>query len=182
MSQLRILVSHLLCQKPRSGSGEVSAFLNNLLGRHAMLVSTDVNAVAIQATRLVVDGERSDVVRGDLFSFFQPKPFFDVIVFNPPYVPTDDDEYQKSLVERDISASWAGGQNGREVTDRFLRTAMPYLRENGVVYLVVIELNDVDDTIAFATNLGYQCDIAGERAAGIEKLYVLRLQKNTTRL
>ena len=41
---------------------------------------------------------------------------FDIILFNPPYVPTPDDEIQGN----DIEVSWAGGTNGRRVIDRFL--------------------------------------------------------------
>jgi len=55
----------------------------------------------------------SHLLFSDLFSaFFKPRPLFDVIIFNPPYVPTDADEYARSLRDRDISASWAGGNNG----------------------------------------------------------------------
>lgn len=67
----------------------------------------------------------------------------DVILFNPPYVPTPQDEVGRTwgfhffssshlswahfchiliveLLESDIVASWAGGENGREVIDRAL--------------------------------------------------------------
>lgn len=100
-----------------------------------------------------------------------------VIIFNPPYVPTDQDEFQRALTQRDISASWAGGCNGREVIDRFLEQVPSYLCDDGVVYLVVIDINNVPDTLEFARKHALHGTIVAERSAGIEKLYVLRLYK-----
>ena len=49
----------------------------------------------------------------------------DIILWNPPYVPTPTEEILKPTLENSkldntIQASWAGGTNGREVIDRFL--------------------------------------------------------------
>lgn len=40
----------------------------------------------------------------------------DVILFNPPYVPTPDEEISGCGIE----ASWAGGTDGRVIIDRSL--------------------------------------------------------------
>lgn len=44
----------------------------------------------------------------------------DVILFNPPYVPTDTEEALHAQSDASISGSWAGGMDGMEITNRFL--------------------------------------------------------------
>lgn len=62
----------------------------------------------------------------------------DIFIFNPPYVPTPDDEVGSNGIE----ASWAGGLNGRVVFDR----AMPQIARllaypHGVGYVVAVDDN-----------------------------------------
>jgi hypothetical protein len=42
-------------------------------------------------------------------------------MFNPPYVPTYDEEVDAAQRNAGISGSWAGGADGMQVTDAFLR-------------------------------------------------------------
>lgn len=44
----------------------------------------------------------------------------DLLIFNPPYVPTDDEEVYGAQLGADIEGSWAGGKNGMQVTDVLL--------------------------------------------------------------
>lgn len=44
----------------------------------------------------------------------------DVIIFNPPYVPTNMDEARNAQYACDIQSSWAGGSDGMNITDQFL--------------------------------------------------------------
>lgn len=45
----------------------------------------------------------------------------DILVFNPPYVPTYDEEVDAAQHDTGISGSWAGGADGMQVTDALLR-------------------------------------------------------------
>lgn len=46
----------------------------------------------------------------------------DVLVFNPPYVPTTDFEVDGAQDGRDIEGSWAGGLDGMQVTNILLES------------------------------------------------------------
>lgn len=62
----------------------------------------------------------------------------DVLIFNPPYVPTPDDEVGSNGIE----ASWAGGSNGRIVLDRALPQIARLLAfPHGVAYIVTVDDN-----------------------------------------
>lgn len=45
----------------------------------------------------------------------------DVIMFNPPYVPTSEEEAVVAQSSRDIGGAWAGGSDGMLVTNVLLQ-------------------------------------------------------------
>lgn len=91
---------------------------------------------------------------------------FDVVLFNPPYVPTSMEELQDAIDQKDvITAAWCGGPRGRVVLDRFIAMLPRYLSRRGYCYLVLIRENDEADVVAaveaaFRTHagLGGDCD------------------------
>ena len=44
----------------------------------------------------------------------------DLLVFNPPYVPTYDSEAENAQEDRGIAGAWAGGTDGMQITDILL--------------------------------------------------------------
>lgn len=118
-----------------------------------------------------------NIVVCDMFTAFKSGLLFDLIIFNPPYVPTDRSELDRALRERDIVASWAGGQDGREVIDVFLSQVGPFLANQGYLYLVVLDTNKPAELLTFAAEHNLNGKIVDERRAGIEKLYIMRFQK-----
>jgi len=44
----------------------------------------------------------------------------DLIIFNPPYVSTTDEELKEAKDDKGVSASWAGGEDGAQVIKEFI--------------------------------------------------------------
>ena len=63
------------------------------------------------------------VILSDLFSNIDGK--FDLIVFNPPYLPLDEKEPRKSRV------ATTGGLHGNELIIKFLKEARKHLNREG---------------------------------------------------
>ena len=79
----------------------------------------------------------------------------DLLIFNPPYVPTPPEEMNRV----DIYASWAGGEDGREIIDRFLPTVEELLAPSGVFFLVLIEDNKPDQVISILKSMRFESKV-----------------------
>lgn len=71
-------------------------------------------------------------VQSDLFSNINDK--FDIIIFNPPYLP--EDKYDK---EKDTT----GGKKGYETILKFLKQAKQHLNKNGKIFIVFSSLTNL---------------------------------------
>ncbi|KAL9188797.1 hypothetical protein ACHAXT_007175 [Thalassiosira profunda] len=106
---------------------------------------TDINADAIRIAQSTAEENgipASDFrahqcdLASDLLDPLEGK--VDVLIFNPPYVPTPDEEVGSSGIE----ASWAGGKDGRVVLDRALpQIARLLAYPRGAAYVVTVDDN-----------------------------------------
>jgi release factor glutamine methyltransferase len=98
----------------------------------------------------------------------------DVLIFNPPYVPTPADEVGSEGIE----ASWAGGKDGRVVFDRAIPQISSLLsRPGGVAYIITVDDNKPEE-IADILNHTYNIQVIPllRRRARNEFLSVLKFQ------
>ena len=65
----------------------------------------------------------------------------DIVLFNPPYVATGDDELEKAQEAKGIEATWAGGKDGVVVLRQFLAQLPQYMQKTGLVYILLISEN-----------------------------------------
>jgi release factor glutamine methyltransferase len=169
-----------ICLEVGSGSGCVTCYLAGLLQQPwpTFFLTTDINEHATVATqrtaaanKVSVDTVRTDLVR-NLKEHLQGK--VDVLLFNPPYVPTDPEE----VGTHSIAAAWAGGIDGRQVLDRLLPSIPELLSEKGVFYLVVVEENKPEDIKQILGGYGFSCQKLAERRAFNEQLAILKFYRD----
>ena len=112
--------------------------------RNAHVICTDINPFAVKLTKRNIKKNQHillghiEVRKGSLFSVIKPGEVFDVILFNPPYLPTS----EKEKVDRWFDAATDGGKDGLAVTKRFLKDVQKYLSSNGCAYFVFSSLSD----------------------------------------
>jgi len=71
-------------------------------------------------------------IKSNLFEKVNEK--YDLIVFNPPYLPEDKNE------PLDSRTATTGGKKGSEITNRFLKQAKKHLSKNGKIFLITSSL------------------------------------------
>ncbi|KAJ1476642.1 S-adenosyl-L-methionine-dependent methyltransferase [Baffinella frigidus] len=158
-----------------TGSGTISAFLASLYPGPCF-IATDRNPTAATAAQRTFAANEApvDVVVADLFSGIRVRGGIDILLFNPPYVPTPPDEINSSA----IAMSWAGGDKGREVVDRVFADLDKHLSPKGCMYVVALDSNDPKEIAAWMGTKGFRTKVVKKRTAGIERLLILRIWRD----
>lgn len=101
----------------------------------------------------------------NLFSNVKGK--FDLIIFNPPYLPEDKRE------PKDSALATTGGKKGYEIIGRFLKQAKKFLKKEGKILMVFSSLTgDVEEMIK---KYDYNFKKLEEKKLFFEKLYTYLL-------
>jgi len=126
-----------------TGSGIIAS---SLLRLGIWGIGTDISPQAAKCARL----NGIEVIRADLFHGLKGK--FDLIIFNPPYLPTSEDERIVGGINRALD----GGADGRATIYRFLDEARDYLKPRGRIMLVVSSLTGISEIKNRMQELGFQ--------------------------
>ncbi|MBN2053234.1 DUF2431 domain-containing protein [Candidatus Woesearchaeota archaeon] len=104
----------------------------------------------------------------DLFSNVEEK--FDVIIFNPPYLPDD---------EKDEDIALDGGKKGYELIERFLKEAKKHLNASGFILMVFSNRTGKEEVDKSIKREGYEFELLEKKSlAFFEELYVYKIKIN----
>lgn len=137
-----------------AGSGINLEVAKKLGVKNKNIFSSDINLKSVNHCNLL----GFNCIQSDLFEKIKGK--FDLIIFNPPYLPEDSRE------PIDSKLATTGGKKGNEIILRFLQQAKNHLEKNGKIFLITSSLaEDID-----FEKLGYNA-----KEIGCERLFMERL-------
>ena len=159
------------------GSGLVSTALKKWTGVEILLI--DINPKATECSQLML---KSNKISGDLAlsrsGVNLRANIADFILINPPYVVTSNEELAESQNDCSLEASWAGGQDGTKLLfETLLPNAIRILTENGIIYLIAIRENKIENIRQFLGEK-FAMEKVIERKAGRELLSLLKITRN----
>jgi release factor glutamine methyltransferase len=189
-----------ICLEIGGGSGILTGCLIHLKKQKINLSSTfhiitDINSIACLTSQQTIqlnntnknqqenhNNIASDVINMDLLHGLRLENntsnnnnnggLFDLLLFNPPYVPTPDDEI--STIQYGIEAAWAGGNRGRVVIDRLLPQLDVLMSKKSILFMLFVEENDPDEIVSMLWSKGgFQSRLVGMRKAQNERLLVI---------
>ena len=145
-------------------SGPGAGILQLPLNEVADVIATDINPHAVCAAKQKgVEVVRTDLARG-------LRGPFDLVIFNPPYLPTLDEEKIDDWLEYALD----GGRNGRAVIERLANEVGRVLAPGGRILLLISSLTGIDATIDIFEGAGYRVEIVERRQVFEEDLRVLK--------
>lgn len=201
-----------------TGSGVVLAFITahakTLFGTNQILTAgVDMNAFACRATIKTVEKAQADSVAeagghekphglylgsvmGDLAAPLRNHSV-DVLVFNPPYVPTSEMPSRPETFTQDLpsktsfdddsyllSLSYAGGKDGMETTDRLIDALPEILSSRGCAYILLCAQNKPEEVKVRIQAFGpeWRAVTVGSsgKTAGWEKLQIVRIWRDNS--
>lgn len=164
-----VLEEHDLAGKRVLDMGTGSGLLAYTAARQGgEVVATDINPDALATARdnFAAHGVEVELVESDMFAAIDGS--YDLILFNPPYVPVEPE--LGTMEER----AWAGGEHGRDLIDRFVATAPYHLADDGFILLLQCERNGIDVTARRCADVGLDAEVVDEEKLSWERLVVIR--------
>ena len=156
-----------------TGTGLVSL----VASRHVKkVVATDISSLALKCAKNNFDlngvASKIQLRQGSLFKPISRGETFDIILFNPPYLPADSREPEDSLTR-----SWSAGEDGRAIIDEFLLNCDEFLKDNGKILLIQSSLSNPDKTIEILKNKRMKIEKLDEKSFFYETIILFLITK-----
>ncbi|WP_405322130.1 HemK2/MTQ2 family protein methyltransferase [Methanobrevibacter thaueri] len=155
-----------------TGSGIVAMYASRLTDK---ITVSDINFDACELARKNFEAnniENIEILFGNMFEPVENRKF-DVILFNTPYLPTEDDE----VIDDTINYAFDGGLNGRKVIDLFLNEVGNHLNDGGIVQMIQSSLSGNEETLEKLDNLGFIAEIKASEHFFFEDITLINAYK-----
>jgi len=139
----------------------------------AKVTAVDINPHAVDCAKrnAARNNVRLEVVHGDLFDKIPGS--FDVIAFNPPYLPGE--PTSTTWIEK----AWSGGDEGSEVAVRFLRDAWRHLNPGGRIYIILSSVGGLMSVLKAAKER-YSAEMLIEQRMFFESIFAYKLEPRSS--
>ncbi|MCX6710164.1 MAG: methyltransferase [Candidatus Woesearchaeota archaeon] len=142
--------------------------------RAGKVYAVDLNRKAIAFALKNSKGKRIEFLYSDLFSCFKKKKIlFDLIIFNPPYLPEDENE-QDDLLKKAL----CGGKKGFETIERFMVEAGDYLKNSGKILLLFSSLTGKEKVEEIISDNLFVFRKIDEQSFDFESIFVYLIEKS----
>ena len=155
-----------------TGSGIVAMYASRLSDS---ITVTDINFDACELARKnfeANDIEGIEILFGNMFEPVENRKF-DVILFNTPYLPTEEGE----VLDDTINYAFDGGLNGRKVIDLFLDEVGNHLNDGGIVQMIQSSLSGNEETLQKFDEMGFISEIAESEHFFFEDITLINAYK-----
>ncbi|MHA1649423.1 MAG: HemK2/MTQ2 family protein methyltransferase [Candidatus Helarchaeota archaeon] len=143
------------------------------------VIATDISPIAVKCAKKNIQmnhlSNKVEVREGNLFDPVIEGEKFDLILFNPPYLP--EPEKITSLRKDWLEIAWNGGRNGRNLIDPFIKKCKTSLKQDGIVQLVQSSFSDIPKTCQNFRKCGLHVEIVAKRSFFFEKIVIINARK-----
>lgn len=161
-----------------TGSGCISIVLQKHLPQ-ASITATDIStaALAVAKRNATTHCAPIEFLHGSLFSPVCDSRF-DLIVSNPPYIPTADiNGLEREVRDYDPAAALDGGADGLQIYNELIPAAVRHLNLSGWLF-VEIGIGQANDIVQlFRGNSGYSEPSIFSDSGGIERVVAAQLKE-----
>lgn len=142
--------------------------------RGCYAVGIDINRVAVQNARFNAKVNKVDKFASFLCSdatlTLRDKCEFDVIIMNPPYLPS-------TGIPNIDDLSWDGGPDGTSLILKVVKDAHRVLSRSGRLYFVVSSLSKYNDVFSSLRIMNLQPTILARKKLWFEELFLVEVRK-----
>ncbi|MDR2830366.1 MAG: methyltransferase [Methanobrevibacter sp.] len=135
------------------------------------VIATDISYDALRLAEMNIKINKIKNIElcfGNLFESVKNKKF-DLILFNPPYLPTDKDD----ILEDNLNHAFDGGIDGMKVITPFLNQVKNYLKCGGKVQIIHSSLSKVQETINQLKRIGFEVEITAHERFFFEEIVLI---------